>query len=74
MPISGSNSWRRYELQDADGIDLLGPLPAEIQTITVFTAGVGTRGAHPDGARAFIAYLVSPGTEALKQHLGMETG
>jgi molybdate transport system substrate-binding protein len=60
------------EFLDVDGIDIVGPLPADIQTITVFTAGVGTRAAHPDGARAFVAYLVSPETQAAKQRLGME--
>jgi molybdate transport system substrate-binding protein len=62
------------EFLDLDGIDILGPLPADIQTITVFTAGVSTRAAHPDGARAFVAHLVAPETEAQKQKLGMEPG
>jgi molybdate transport system substrate-binding protein len=60
------------EFLDVDGIDILGPLPADIQTITVFTAGVSTRSAHPDGARAFVAHLISPETRAAKQKLGME--
>jgi molybdate transport system substrate-binding protein len=60
------------ELLDVDGIDIVGPLPPDIQTITVFTAGVSTRSAHPDGARAFVAYLISPETQAAKQQLGME--
>ena len=60
------------ELLDVDGIDVLGPLPAEIQTITTFTAGVSTRSTHSDGARAFVAYLVSPETQAVKQKLGLE--
>jgi molybdate transport system substrate-binding protein len=62
------------EFLDVDGIDIVGPLPADIQTMTVFTAGIGTRSAHPDGARAFIAHLVSPQTQAAKQQLGMEAG
>lgn len=62
------------ELIDVDGIDIVGPLPPEIQTLTVFSAGVGTRAAHPDGARAFITYLMSPETAALKYTLGMEPG
>jgi molybdate transport system substrate-binding protein len=60
------------EFLDVDGIDIVGPLPADIQTITVFTAGVGARAAHPDGARAFIAYLMSPETQAAKHRLGLE--
>jgi molybdate transport system substrate-binding protein len=59
------------EFLDVDGIDIVGPLPADIQTITVFTAGVSTRSAHPDGARAFVTHLISPETQAVKQSLGM---
>jgi molybdate transport system substrate-binding protein len=60
------------EFLDVDGIDIVGPLPADIQTITVFTAGVSTRAVHPDGARAYVAHLVSPETRASKEKLGME--
>ena len=62
------------EFHDIDGIEIVGPLPADIQTITVFTAGVNARSAHPDGARAFIAYLISLETQAAKQRRGMEAG
>ncbi len=60
------------EFLDVDGIDIVGPLPDAIQTITVFTAGVGANAAHPDGARAYLAHLVSPETKATKEKLGME--
>jgi molybdate transport system substrate-binding protein len=60
------------EFLDVVGIDIVGPLPADIQTITIFTAGVSTRAAHPDGARAYVAHLVSPETQAAKEKLGME--
>jgi molybdate transport system substrate-binding protein len=62
------------EFLGVDGIDIVGPLPESIQTITAFTAGVSTRAAHPDGARAFIAYCMLPQTQAAKQKLGMEAG
>jgi molybdate transport system substrate-binding protein len=60
------------ELLDVEGIDVLGPLPAEIQTMTVFTAGVGARSPQPDAARAYVAHLTSPQTAAAKRQLGME--
>lgn len=60
------------EFLGIDGIDIAGPLPAAIQTITTFTAGISTRSECPDGARAFVAYLISPGTQTTKQKLGME--
>jgi molybdate transport system substrate-binding protein len=60
------------EFLEVDGIDIVGPLPAGIQTTTVFTAGVGTHSAHPDGARAFVAHLISPPTQAAKRQHGMD--
>ncbi len=60
------------EFLDVDGIDVLGALPPEIQTMTVFTAGVGARSPQPEAARAFIAHLTSPQTAAAKRQLGME--
>lgn len=52
------------ELLPIKGIDYVGPLPAEVQRITLFSAGVAARANNPDGARALIAYFKQP--EALK--------
>ncbi len=60
------------EFLDVDGIDIVGPLPEDIQMVTVFTAGVSSHAAHPGDARALIAYLISPAVQAAKQQLGME--
>ena len=42
------------------GIDYLGPLPADIQHITVFSAGLHSAAAAPDAAKALIKFLVAP--------------
>ena len=60
------------EFLDVDGIDILGPLPDAIQTITTFTAGVSANSPHPGVARAYVAHLTSPATAAVKEKLGME--
>jgi molybdate transport system substrate-binding protein len=60
------------EFLDVAGIDVLGPLPADIQAITIFSAGVSATAPHPDGARAYVAHLVSPVAAAAKVKLGME--
>ena len=52
------------ELLPIKGIDYVGPLPAEVQRITLFSAGVATGANNPAGARALIAFLKSP--EGLK--------
>ncbi len=51
---------QRSELLPVPGIEYVGPLPAEVQRVTVFSAGVGVRSKHPEGARAFIRFLASP--------------
>ena len=39
------------ELLEVPGIDYVGPLPADAQRVTVFSAGVAAGAAHPDAAR-----------------------
>jgi molybdate transport system substrate-binding protein len=48
------------ELLSVPGIDYVGPLPAEAQKVTVFSAGIVVGAARPDAARALIAFLTSP--------------
>jgi molybdate transport system substrate-binding protein len=48
------------ELLPVDGIDVVGPLPAAVQRVTVFSAGVGAASTHPAAARSFIEFLASP--------------
>ena len=60
------------ELVPVGGIDIVGPFPDELQKITVFSAGILTSAANPDGARQLIAYLASPAQTPLMQRLGLE--
>lgn len=60
------------ELKAVHGIDLLGPIPAEVQQATVFSAGVIASSRHPDAARALIRFLASPAAAATVQDSGME--
>jgi molybdate transport system substrate-binding protein len=54
------------------GIDIIGPLPEGVQSITVFTGGVLTTAADPAAARALLAYLVTPAVAAVLRTKGME--
>lgn len=48
------------ELLPVAGIDYVGPLPAEVQRVTVFSAGIATGARASGAARALIAFLTSP--------------
>jgi molybdate transport system substrate-binding protein len=58
------------------GIDLVGPLPAELQNTTdfVFWAGVGTSAREAQTAAAFIKYLLAPDAVRAIKAKGMEPG
>ena len=60
------------ELIGQQGIEVVGPLPPEIQAVTVFSAGVSMASRDPEGARAFVAYLASAGTDDTKRRHGMK--
>ena len=47
------------ELKPVAGIDIVGPLPAELQKITVFSAGIATSSKEPEAGRALIKFLSS---------------
>ena len=60
------------ELKPIAGIDLVGPLPSELQKITIFSAGIVVGAREPDAARALIAFLASPAAAAAIKASGME--
>ena len=62
------------ELMAVPGIDIVGPLPPDIQMMTVFTAGLSTAAKNPDGGKALIAFLTTPKAMAVIKAKGMETG
>jgi molybdate transport system substrate-binding protein len=60
------------ELLHVPGVDIVGPLPPEIQSLTVFTVGIARASSQPDAARALAAYLASPEAATVKRQHGME--
>ena len=48
------------EIVPVKGVALVGPLPADLQKVTVYSAGLAARSAAPATARAFIAFLTRP--------------
>ena len=60
------------ELKPVPGVDLLGPIPAELQKVTVFSAGVVTGSHQADAGKAFIAYLASSSSAPAIAGTGLE--
>lgn len=60
------------EILAVSGATLVGPIPAEIQNYTVYSAGISSASAQVTAARQLIEALASPATAALLQSLGME--
>jgi molybdate transport system substrate-binding protein len=54
------------------GVELAGPLPSEIQSFIVFTAGVTTNAKAPDAALQLVKFLKSPAALAVIRKQGME--
>ena len=48
------------ELLPIDGIVFIGVLPAEVQRVTVFSAGISTTSREPEAAKQLIRYFTSP--------------
>jgi molybdate transport system substrate-binding protein len=60
------------ELLPVEGIDFVGPLPAEVQRVTVFSAAIGISAMHPDTAQKFLDFLASPLAVPVIQKTGLE--
>jgi molybdate transport system substrate-binding protein len=60
------------ELRPYPGIDLVGPIPAELQVVNVFAAGIAASAKEPAAGKALIAYLISPAAKPVIIESGME--
>jgi molybdate transport system substrate-binding protein len=60
------------ELIHLPGIDLLGPLPAAIQLMTTFSAGLSVTSQRREAVRALLAFMNTPAAEAVKRKNGMQ--
>ncbi len=60
------------ELKPVHGVDQLGPIPAELQKVTIFSAGVVAGARQAEAGKAFIAYLSSPSSASAITKTGLE--
>jgi molybdate transport system substrate-binding protein len=62
------------ELVHFKGIQFVGPLPAEVQRMTVFSGGVHVASQEPDAARALLRFLARPEHAEVLRRYGLEPG
>jgi molybdate transport system substrate-binding protein len=60
------------ELKPIKGITLVGPLPADVQKVTMFSAGIVVGAKDPAAAKALIDFLTSPAASPAIRDSGME--
>jgi len=60
------------ELMPVPGVEVVGPLPPGLQTLTVFSAGVGANAANPAAAKQLILFLSSLAVTPVLREAGLE--
>jgi len=61
------------ELTNVPNIEVVGPLPPAIQSMTTFSGGISVSCADPAAARQLLQFMASPAVAAAKFRHGMET-
>ena len=60
------------ELRNLGGIEVVGPLPAAIQSITIFSGGVAAASGDAEAGRALLKYMAAPAATPVKEKHGMD--
>lgn len=60
------------ELKAVPGIDFVGPLPADLQCVTPFTAAIPTNAGNAAGGRKLIDFLTTPRAKNVIKEKGLE--
>jgi molybdate transport system substrate-binding protein len=60
------------EIVVASGVELVGPLPPEIQRYTLFASGIVANGKQPEAGKAFVSSIASPQARAVWTAKGFE--
>jgi len=60
------------ELMPVSGVEVVGPLPPGLQTLTVFSAGVSASAATPVAAKQLILFLSSPAAAPALRDAGLD--
>ncbi len=60
------------ELLPIDGIEYVGPLPSEVQQVSIVTAAIAAKSASPAAAKVLIDFLASPAAAATIHKTGLD--
>jgi molybdate transport system substrate-binding protein len=60
------------EMLPIPGVDIIGPLPPELQKVTVFSAGIASVSKEPEAGKALIKFLASPAARDAIVKSGLE--
>jgi molybdate transport system substrate-binding protein len=60
------------ELVHFDGIDYVGPLPGDLQRMTMFSTGIHANAQQAEAARALVTFITAPGAAAVIRKHGLE--
>ena len=59
-------------MKPVPGIEIVGPLPDDLQKVTVFSAGIASVSKEPEAAKALIKFLASPAAKDTIVNSGLE--
>jgi molybdate transport system substrate-binding protein len=62
------------ELLPVDGVELVGPFPAELQLVTTYVAATSAKSRDGEAGKAFIQFLKTPAAGALLKAKGLDPG
>ncbi len=62
------------EMSHFEGVDYVGPLPADIQKMTIFTSGLSANAKQPEAAKALVKFTTTPAAGEVFKKRGMEPG
>ena len=77
MVVSGEADlaiWQISAMKPVKGLDVVGPLPAELQLVTHLSAVVGAGATAPDAAKALTGFFATPEAAAAMRARGLEPG
>jgi len=62
------------EMSQYPGVDYVGPLPAQVQQITMFSAALATGAKEADAAKALVKFITPPAAASAYTKRGLEPG